>query len=231
MLDLKGIDLWRLCEVLSVQNAALLIAGVDPGTTSEFVEEWEQHNRPAGYEAAKAAICAGLQSHAIEGKIVPHYTQVSPAGHPLDAWEDAAVPDSVNIFQSTVKVESLRTWLRSRGLNGGFFFPPGADEPDFLNKDHRCYAPKLAAAVKAWRAVVDEGLFEDQGTPKQHLDKWLREHAAEFGLTRPDGKQNETAIGEISKIANWKPEGGAAKTPAAKNPTIPLANEKSKGKA
>lgn len=228
---MKGIDLWRLCEVLSVQNAALLIAGEDPGAISELVEEWEQHKRPDGYEPAKTAICGGLLSGAIKGKIVPHYTQVSPAGHPIDAWEDAAIPDSVNIFQSTVEVESLRAWLRVRGLNSGFFFPLGADVPGFLNEDHQCYAPKLAAAVKAWQAVVDEGLFDSQGTPKQHLDKWLREHAAEFGLTRPDGKHNESAIGEISKIANWKPEGGAAKTPAAKNPTIPPVIRKTKGQA
>jgi hypothetical protein len=43
--------------------------------------------------------------------------------------------------------------------------------------------------------------------------KWLREHAAEFGLTDDDGKPNETGIEEAAKVANWQPTGGAPKTP------------------
>ena len=50
-------------------------------------------------------------------------------------------------------------------------------------------------------------------TPKQALLKWLGEHAAEFELAGEDGKPNESGIEEIAKVANWKPEGGAPKTP------------------
>jgi hypothetical protein len=32
--------------------------------------------------------------------------------------------------------------------------------------------------------------------------KWLREHAADFGLTDEDGKPNETGIEEAAKVAN-----------------------------
>jgi hypothetical protein len=48
--------------------------------------------------------------------------------------------------------------------------------------------------------------------PKGALSKWLREHAAELGLSDDDGKPNETGIEEVAKVANWQPGGGAPKT-------------------
>ena len=69
----------------------------------------------------------------------------------------------------------------------------------------------LAAAVKAWQAVTDP----KGKSPKQALDKWLREHAADFGLTDDEGNPVNQAIEDCSKIANWQPGGGAAKTPGA----------------
>ncbi|CAJ0770188.1 hypothetical protein R8510_00347 [Ralstonia chuxiongensis] len=80
---------------------------------------------------------------------------------------------------------------------------------DFLDPDHPRYAPKLAAAVSAWRAV-DGG---KGASPKQAIAKWLREHADEFGLADASGKPNETGIEEVAKVANWQPTGGAPKTP------------------
>ena len=79
---------------------------------------------------------------------------------------------------------------------------------DFLEPLNPRYAPKLAAAVRAWQAVTDAG----KKSPKQALDKWLREHAAEYGLTNEEGKPIETAIEECSKVANWNQMGGAPKT-------------------
>lgn len=50
-------------------------------------------------------------------------------------------------------------------------------------------------------------------TPKAALSKWLNEHAAAYGLTKDDGTPNATGVEEAAKLANWKPEGGPAKTP------------------
>ncbi|BEU50792.1 hypothetical protein MAFF211520_10840 [Ralstonia pseudosolanacearum] len=80
---------------------------------------------------------------------------------------------------------------------------------NFLDPAHPRYAPKLAAAVSAWRAVEGgKGV-----SPKQAIAKWLREHAEEFGLSDANGKPNETGIEEVAKVANWQPTGGAPKTP------------------
>jgi len=99
--------------------------------------------------------------------------------------------------------------LASRGFRTGFFFPNATDSPNFLDRGNPRYAPKLAAAVLAWQAVTDPCGKH----PKQALMRWLREHAAEFGLTDDEGKPNETGIEEVAKVANWQPGGGAPKTP------------------
>ena len=53
---MEGLDYWRLCDELSITRAALLIAGCDPGDGSAYAEDWDVHQRPLGYEAAKSAI-------------------------------------------------------------------------------------------------------------------------------------------------------------------------------
>lgn len=109
---------------------------------------------------------------------------------------------------TTVSREDLVAWLTARGVRSGFFFPTGSSGPDYLCPKNPRYAPKLAAAVRAWLAVTDP----NGRHPKQALAKWLREHAAEFSLTDDEGKPNETGIEETAKVANWQPGGGAPKT-------------------
>jgi hypothetical protein len=118
-------------------------------------------------------------------------------------------PEKFSVTCTRVSVGDVRAWLASRGFRTGFFFPNATDSPNFLDRGITRYAPKLAAAVLAWQAVTDPCGKH----PKQALMKWLREHAAEFGLTDDEGKPNETGIEEVAKVANWQPGGGAPKTP------------------
>ena len=110
---------------------------------------------------------------------------------------------------TTVTVDNVRKWLASRGVRTEFLFPGATNAPDYLNPEHPRYAPRLAAAVNAWLAVT-------QGRSKSVKDairKWLREHAAEFGLTDDDGNPNETGIEEVAKVANWRvPRAGRPNT-------------------
>jgi len=121
------------------------------------------------------------------------------------------IPDTFDLAETRVDVSSLKGWLASRGIKTGFFFPEGSDAPDYLDPAHPHYASKLAAAVQAWQAVENSELVGK--SPKQMLVKWLREHAAEYGLSDDDGNPNETGIEEAAKVANWQPGGGAPKTP------------------
>ena len=201
-------DHWRLCEEFTVKQAALLIVGCDPGSEFGYCEGWKPHERPTGYEAAKQALTAALRKKSVSGTLY---------GMPqmdINGNEYGEIEGTIEVDRSTLERESLVGWLRSRGLRGGFFFPTVIDitEPDYLTAEkNERYAPKLAAAVRAWQAVTNP----NGKSPKQALVKWLREHAAEFGLSDDEGKPNETGIEEVAKVANWQPGGGSAKTPGA----------------
>lgn len=77
--------------------------------------------------------------------------------------------------------------------------------------------------MSAWRAVTNDTKRLHGKTPKQAIEIWLKENASTYDLIKEDGTVNSSAIEEISKIANWKPEGGAAKTPTQVpiNPSTP----------
>jgi hypothetical protein len=200
---LDGFDFWRLCDELTVVQAALLIAGCDPSRAQDYVERWVPEKRPKGYDAAKTAIANVLRRGGIEGDLAPEYE------YDINQNIIGEIAGSVDLHRSRVVVNSLRNWLFVRGFRVGFFFPLASGAPDYLDPANPRYAPKLAAAVRAWQGVTDPGGKH----PKQALVKWLREHAAEFGLSDSEGKPNETGIDEVAKVANWQPAGGAPRTP------------------
>jgi len=197
---LENLDYWRLCDELTVVEAALLLQNLDPSGEYCYVEDTELKQRPAGYEAAKNAILRALAKGLIKGRLVP-VEECNEAIAEFYRFE----PDLPN---SMVDVESLRKWLSSRGISTGFFFPK-QKTAEYLDPLHPRYAPKLAAAVHAWLETAEiKG-----GTPKQTLLKWLRNHAGQYDLSDEDGKLNELGIEEVAKVANWQPSGGAPKTP------------------
>jgi len=200
---MESLDYWRLCDELSLVQAVLLLVGCDPSNEATSVESRAMHERPHGYEAARTAIVNAFRRGSISGKLIPCYW-CDDEGTRIETAEE-----EIDLEKSRVEVESLKEWLTGRGFRSGFFFPTAIDAPDYLDPKNPRYAPKLAAAVRAWQAV---GQAEGR-TPKQALAKWLREHAAEFGLTDNDGRPNDTGIEEVSKVANWQPGGGAPKTP------------------
>lgn len=202
---MESLDYWRLCDHLNIVQAALLVAGCDPSSDASYVEGWTPENRPAGYEAAKTAISNALKRGVIEGEWVKEIEYDRDGS--FFGWKEG----TMNLTESLIEVHSLRNWLSARGFKTGFFFPEEGTAPDYLNSQHPRYAPKLAAAVRAWLAV--QGDAPAGKSPKQTLLKWLRQNAAEFGLSDDDGKPNETGIEEAAKVANWQPGGGAPKTP------------------
>lgn len=204
---MDSLDYWRLCSELNVIQAALLVAGEDPSVTGAYVENWEVEKRPKGYEAAKAAISNALRRNHIEGTLVPIFE------YDINGSQCGEIENSIDIRESMVLVSSLRDWLVSRGFTTGFFFQGEVAAPTYLDSSHSRYAPKLAAAVRAWEAMGDTTQLSGK-SPKQALMKWLRENAPAFQLTDSEGRPNEQGIEDIAKVANWQPLGGAPKTPA-----------------
>jgi hypothetical protein len=190
------LDYWRLCDELSVVQAALLIVGEDPSGTQDYIDQQQAENRPEGYTAAKAALVNAIRGKRLRANIVEYEDLAEPSWH-----------------LTTISVEDLRVWLRSRGINTGFFFPEPQADPDYLSQFHDNYSPKLAAAIEAWKAVSSDDQLRRGKSVKQAVIVWLRQHANEFGLTKEDGNPNEQGIEEVAKIANWDTKGGAPKTP------------------
>jgi hypothetical protein len=230
---MENLEFWRLCDELSVVQAALLIVGEDPSPMQAWVEQTDAEHRPAGYDAAHAALVhailagrlpatirrraweRGWDEEAVEGK---HRTRSAIAFPDYGDGESRRPFDIIYRAEpdwslTTVRVDHLKRWLVERGFREGFFFPEATVAPDYLDPDHSCYAPKLAAAVEAWRAATsDPDLTRGRG-PKQAMMIWLRKNADRFGLTKDDGNPNELGIEEVAKVANWDTRGGAPKTP------------------
>jgi hypothetical protein len=207
---MESIDFWKLCDQLTVEHAGLLVAGYNP-SEHIYVENQSVELQPMGYYGARHAVLSGLKSKKIEGTVHRKYSsQDDNEGY-------------ICVRQSVVDVESLKAWLLSKNVTRHFFFFPVVQVSEFLNNDHLRYSAKLAAAVTAWNWLDDEAKLEGK-TPKQAVQKWLRKHAAEYGICDDDGKPNESVVTGISQIVNWQTKGGAPRTPTKK-----VASDKSTG--
>lgn len=235
--------LWVLVDPLTAEQAAALIAGIDPGRVRfnddgapGWFEDEFGHTETDGIawvRTAFAAVTNAIMAGNLKAKVLrdsrpvteddarnlvdmmesgeyfsPGYEHLAEEG---EAFKDGFfVKNEPNWAKSMIEVSELRSWLAYKGFRSGYFFPDKTDAPDYLDPKNPRYAPKLAAALRAWQSVTDAGGKH----PKQALAKWLREHAAEFSMTDDEGKPNETGIEEAAKVANWQPGGGAPKTPS-----------------
>jgi len=211
---MTGIEYWHLCDQYTVVQAALLIIGENPDSTQYYIESWDADKRPMGYDAVKTALlllAQRLKVPTFTDKVTLVVGNVKlPAG--ITTLRDLSI-DNYDAALTRLTKGQIVEFLREKGFTTNFFFPESSPVPDYLRPEHPHYAPKLAAAVRAW-SVSDRDFQPDQGkTVRQNLEQWLRKNAADYGLLNDDGTQNESAIREITKIANWKAEGGAPKTP------------------
>ncbi|WP_321490665.1 hypothetical protein [uncultured Hyphomonas sp.] len=207
---------WRLADTLSVIEASLLVLGVEPQGVAGEVENNVESRQPDGYRAVKAGILAGLKNKSLKGQLNhPEHTDFN-GNYSIDETR-------YDLDRSFVEVESLIGWLRSRGFSRGYFFSDDPQHHGLKDTSHPRFAPKLAAAVEAWESYDEESTAP--GTAKQRLAKWLRLHAAEYGLTDDEGKPRETVIDQLATIANWATKGGAPKAETPDPPDNDLDNE------
>lgn len=229
---------WRLSEELSVIDAAILITGNDPSQTEPDFESYGnvthvQKTDYDGFEAAFRALRNAILSNKLSASVA---FPVVERGAELDELQ--APPSFMAILkrgdkvfqgrllnyynhdslvflqaepdwhQTTVGVDSIKSWLREKSFFPHFFFPSG-DPDSFMNKDHSRYSAKLACAVDAWRSIKTESKNK---TPKQTIETWVTANGVSYGLQNNDGTVPGATVEDISKVVNWKPQGGAART-------------------
>lgn len=113
-----------------------------------------------------------------------------------------------NWIETTIELDELKRWLKSRGITPEFFFPEGA--PDgFRDPKHTRYSAKLACAVAAWETVKSRS---NNKSVKATIEEWVRANAAVFDMVGPDGLPTENAIQQVAQVVNWDPSGGAVPT-------------------
>ena len=194
---------WRLADSVNIVQAALLIIGIEPQGTSEYIERWTPDKCPDGYAAARDSVLSAVQSGTLEGSIEFETFETFHGGEAIDERR-------ISYEFSRVVVSSLIKWLEERGFETEAFVLPKEKPKGFRDPEHPRYSPKLMAVVEAWESYDSE--TNESGTPKQRLMKWLRLNASRFGLTDDDGKPSENVIEELAKVANWATAGGAPKT-------------------
>jgi hypothetical protein len=199
----EAFDAWKLCDEFTVDQAAHLIVGMPPGFYEGQIAYGNDlsPSEDKRFHMTLAAATNALLNAVKSGRVAP----VRSVDLPLGGAGEAS--------RTFIHIDSIRKWLKERGIKRGFFFTePDIFEPGYLKKTDTRYAPKLAAAVRAWEGTSDESATKGK-SPKQALMKWLREHASEFELSDEEGKPNELGIEEAAKVANWQRGGGAPKTP------------------
>ena len=147
------INRWKLADELTTYQIALLIAGYDP---SEFEEE-QPHQWPKEVARDISPFLNAIKNAARSEKL--KFTPVR--------YENSYSSDDIDWNTSTVDIESLCEWLRRRNFKDGFFVGRGDHIDKIADQSGEYYAPKLAAAVRAWNEVTADPTALNGKTPKE----------------------------------------------------------------
>lgn len=113
-----------------------------------------------------------------------------------------------NWIETTVEVNDLQDWLKSRGFFPEFFFPQGS-AAGFKDKNNSRYSPKLACAIGAWEAVKNA---QPNKSVKESIALWVQSNGINFGMGNADGVVPIKAIEQVATVVNWDTRGGATPT-------------------
>lgn len=238
-MDEANLNLWRLASDLTVEDAAILIAGGDPSAVDYEEDTFgrqQEVKRTTGHPGFLAVFTSltnairkghlsanlatradggGPLSNRLEGDIwILSHSEIaqirSKLGNdpfvntPLDGADGIQIQVEPDWTRTTMEVEGLKDWLRSRGYTTGFFFPQKEEPSDaFMNPDHVHFAPELALAVTAWRALEGKSGFA-RGV-KAAIGGWID---ANPDAWQGDGDLSENAKDRIVTVTNWQKRGG-----------------------
>lgn len=227
-LSSKGIstaDMFKLLDILSIEDASAMIAGVSPDCVQKNWsgdEEYTYLNISADHpknanevfsvcmSSLKNAIRLGkLKADIVVDKGVVEVTK-------QNIQSDWLAKNEIDTKKTTIERADLKEWLEKRDVYPSTLFPTNP-KTSYMNKEHPNYSPELAACVASWTEAQTANM---QGqTIKQYLEQWLRDNAHLYGVTTAKDAKKFT---ELASIPNWDKTGGRAKS----IPTPPIENKK-----
>lgn len=183
---------WETAEVATVREAACLLGGVDPA-------KYRESNRvlPRDAEAYETALLRSIQINKL--KPLAAWTFNEDGRLEPVAWSDIG-PHTLLANATTVMTSDLAAWADRHGITQYWRAASAAPAALDLSK----LPPELRAALEAFEAVHGNPKATEGRSPKSALMAWLQKNRSDLSAG---------AIDRIATVANWRPTGGAPKTP------------------
>ena len=184
---------WRIVPALTLKQAALLFSLEDPRQADS--------NRILSAEAEPLRLALEMSIRSGELLAFEIVARDPFTGELVGSIDPGASLRGLYIDdETTVQTSELARWADARGIE--HFWSTGAPRVATLSRDISGYPPELRAAIEAFEALSNE---PDAGrSPRQRLLAWLTDNVPELGVNARE---------RVATVANWKPEGGAPKTP------------------
>lgn len=203
--EMDSADHLRMCKLLTVENAAMLLACKSPTEMRAGLEKLSPELRPLKYEAAKGAIIDALLFGELEGNVRAPGPEGIIGSRDYNRRYFIEEPGNVDPVNSTVVVASLKAWAKGRGDTENLLFGKRSDVPGYLDPTHPHFSHRLAAAVKVWLEYENKDI---RNRPvKDVLQDWLQPRARELGLVFR-GEVSNSAIEAVATMAHWNTSGG-----------------------
>lgn len=162
------LDHWRLVRVLTVKDAAQLVIGQDPRKYSTG------DSRPIA-----AAIIEAIELGEIKGELI----------HPA--------LEGIGNIESSVNAESLKAWLKTKGIESHFFFPETAPASTSGSEEQ-------AAELENYRRTASEvshlrSRLSQAEQDNEFLQDWKDRNGPEIDLLRQHLKEAKEACAAVQE--------------------------------
>ena len=163
------------------RSTALRIVGIDPGENGvgEYVEEWDAHNRPPGYDAAKSALVNAIQGGRLSATLRHRgRVRLEESSEAYGVLTEAPNPD---------EIEKRKTWLIKEETPGVVRIDsntPAEYEigPVFIcDKDPNWhYSTVMVDDLREWlrgRGISSGFFFTEPKSQREYLDRQHERYA------------------------------------------------------
>ncbi|MDA3913116.1 hypothetical protein [Oleiagrimonas sp.] len=183
---------WEHAEAIELLDAAYLLTATKP----------RRHTYNRVLSSDTDAMLQTLKQSALIGNL-PIFAAWAwdENGHPEPIGGHTMNPHIPLHAMTTVKVTDLAAWCDARNIPHPW---QSSESVQVRTPAIKTYPAELRAAIEAFKAVHGNLTALRGKSPKQALLAWLEKNA-DLGAN---------ARKRVATVANWQPQGGAAKTPS-----------------